>query len=83
MHTATLPNMLQDMSPLNIPFPPKKFFGRWRRLPLLHHTDIRIDSLDHSIVQLFTDIYDLSLIHAYCRRFDPDFLEERRQGLDT
>jgi hypothetical protein len=52
-------------------------------LPLLHHTDNRIDSLHHSIVQLFTDIYDLSLIHAYCRRFDPDFLEERRQGLDT
>jgi hypothetical protein len=56
------------MGPLATSLPPKKFFGRFI---CFHHLE-----LPAAVLSAFS-------VHAALSRFDPDFLEERRKGLDA
>jgi hypothetical protein len=68
MNACVLIRIFQDMGPLATSLPPKKFFGRFI---CFHHLEAPA-----AVLSAFS-------VHAALCRFDPDFLEERRKGLDS
>ena len=68
---------MQDLGPLSASLPPKKFFGRFACTHAFAAPGVLF-----LLQELLRHCVSISLI-SFPRSFDPEFLEERRKGLDS